>query len=125
VDLLGPLERIKIFIAYREREPVGTSVMLLYKDVAYEWYWGAKIIKSLYPAEFLTWHRIEWAKRNGFSLYDFGGAGWPDQPYGVRDFKAKFGGELVDYGRYRKVFCPWKFRFAESAYEFKRRISGH
>ena len=125
VTLLAPLGRIKIFIAYRDREPVGTSVMLLYKGVAYEWYWGAKIIKSLYPAEFLTWHRIEWAKRNGFSVYDFGGAGWPDQPYGVRDFKAKFGGTLVDHGRYRKLFSPWRVRLAQNVYEFRRRMGPH
>ena len=31
---------------------------------------------------------------------DFGGAGKPDEPYGVRTFKAKYGGELVNYGRY-------------------------
>ena len=32
------------------------------------------------------------------------GAGSPgDGGYGVRDFKAKFGGELVEYGRFRYV----------------------
>ena len=32
------------------------------------------------------------------------GAGAPgDGGYGVRDFKAKFGGELVEYGRFRYV----------------------
>ena len=28
------------------------------------------------------------------------GAGKPDEEYGVRDFKAEFGGELVEHGRF-------------------------
>ena len=35
------------------------------------------------------------------------GAGAPgDGGYGVRDFKAKFGGELVEYGRFKYVCNP-------------------
>jgi lipid II:glycine glycyltransferase (peptidoglycan interpeptide bridge formation enzyme) len=34
------------------------------------------------------------------------GAGSPDQPYGVRDFKAEFGGELVEHGRFLCVRKP-------------------
>ena len=50
------------------------------------------------------------------------GAGWPDVPYGVRDFKASFGGELVCYGRYRHVYSPWKMALAERVYEFGRTV---
>ena len=28
------------------------------------------------------------------------GAGKPNESYGVRDFKAKFGGQLVEHGRF-------------------------
>jgi hypothetical protein len=35
-------------------------------------------------------------------------------------FKAKFGGRLVDHGRFRKVFAPWKLRLAEHAYRWGR-----
>ena len=49
-------------------------------------------------------------------------AGWPDKPYGVREFKAKFGGSLVHYGRYRKVYSRWKMALAERAYEFRSSI---
>jgi len=33
-------------------------------------------------------------------MFDFMGVGIPNRPYGVRDFKSKFGGELVNYGRF-------------------------
>jgi lipid II:glycine glycyltransferase (peptidoglycan interpeptide bridge formation enzyme) len=36
----------------------------------------------------------------GMAQLDLMGAGRPDEQYGVRDFKAEFGGEMVEYGRY-------------------------
>lgn len=120
-NILYPLSMCKIFMAYHKGQPVGASVLLLYKKVVYEWYWGVERLRSIYPAECITWHRILWGKQNGFDTYDFGGAGWPDKPYGVRDFKAKFGGTLVNYGRYRRVYSRWKFALAERTYEAARR----
>jgi serine/alanine adding enzyme len=119
--ILRPQSMLKIFVAYHEKVPVGASVLLLYKKTVYEWYWGTERVRSLYPAECITWHRILWGKQNGFDIYDFGGAGWPDKPYGVRDFKAKFGGELVNYGRYRRIYSRWKFAVAEKTYDAVRK----
>jgi serine/alanine adding enzyme len=34
------------------------------------------------------------------------GAGKPDEGYGVREFKSKFGGELVEHGRFLFVCNP-------------------
>jgi lipid II:glycine glycyltransferase (peptidoglycan interpeptide bridge formation enzyme) len=65
---------------------------------------------------------MEWAHEQGFRSYDSGGAGKPGVAYGVRDFKAKFGGQLVNYGRYQKVYSPWKLAVAERAYELGRRL---
>ena len=48
------------------------------------------------------WNVILWSKENNYKVFDFGGAGKPKIPYGVRDYKLKFGGELVNYGRYEK-----------------------
>ena len=46
---------------------------------------------------------MEWGLNNGYSVLDFGGAGKPNEKYGVRDYKMKFGGELVNFGRYTKI----------------------
>ena len=40
-----------------------------------------------------------WGAENGYRLCNFGGAGKRDEEYGVRDFKAKFGGELICFAR--------------------------
>jgi CelD/BcsL family acetyltransferase involved in cellulose biosynthesis len=120
--ILHPKGMLKVFVACCGDRPVGASALLLFKQTAYEWYWGAARLKSVYPAENVTWNRIEWSQQQGYQRYDFGGAGWPGKPYGVRDFKAKFGGELVNYGRYRKVYSRWRFLLAEGAYSVGRKL---
>ena len=122
MDVLQPRNMIKIFVAYWHNTPIGTKVVLLYRERAFAWYSGHSRIKSIYPAESLGWHAIEWSNEHGYAVYDWGGAGWPDIPYGVRDFKAKFGGELVDFGRYRKIYSPLRFTAAEKAYEGLRLV---
>ena len=121
-QILHPREMLKIFVAYHAGRPVAADVMLLYKKTVYAWYGGVERVPSIAPAECLTWHELEWGQQHAYEVYDFGGAGWPDKPYGVRDFKAKFGGQLVNYGRYRKVYAPWKLALAERAYGLARNV---
>jgi hypothetical protein len=70
----------------------------------------------------LRWRELVWGEEHGYAICDSGGAGWPDKPYGVRDFKVKFGGELVSFGRYRKVYAPKMMACAERVYEFGRKL---
>ena len=37
------------------------------------------------------------------------GAGKPDDSYGVREFKAKFGGQLVEHGRFQNIINPFLY----------------
>ena len=41
------------------------------------------------------------------------GAGKPNQAYGVRDFKSKFGGDLVEHGRFLFVSKPLIYNFSK------------
>jgi lipid II:glycine glycyltransferase (peptidoglycan interpeptide bridge formation enzyme) len=123
LKILHPRDMLKISVAYHEDTPVAAGVLLLYREMVYAWYGGLERVNGVSPFDCLTWHEIEWGRHHNYRLYDFGGAGWPDEPYGVRDFKAKFGGELVNYGRYHKVYSPWKLALAEKAYEWRRRIA--
>ncbi|NJK78480.1 MAG: peptidoglycan bridge formation glycyltransferase FemA/FemB family protein [Chloroflexaceae bacterium] len=125
VRVLQPHTMVRIFIAYQEdKTPLAADIILFYKDLVYAWYGGVQRVKGVFPVECLTWHEIELGKQLGFAHYDFGGAGKPDEPYGVRDFKAKFGAPLVNYGRYRKVYSQWKLELAERAYELRRELQG-
>jgi lipid II:glycine glycyltransferase (peptidoglycan interpeptide bridge formation enzyme) len=105
LQILGPKGMVRFLVARIGDQPAATSIELLYKDVIYGWYGGTDRTQARFaPNELVTWNILEWGAEHGYRTYDFGGAGKPDQKYGVRDFKAKFGGQLVCYGR--NVWIP-------------------
>lgn len=78
------------------------------KSCVYEWFecgMNAEY-KEQYPSVMATWAGMKYAAEHGCARYDMMGAGEPGVPYGVRDFKSEFGGELVEHGRYLCVTKP-------------------
>jgi len=98
----------KYFLIEQNNRIVGGILCPIYKDTIYEWFVCGKDgdIKNVYPSVLATWAPIEYAARNGLTYFDFMGAGKPDADYGVREFKSKFGGELVNYGRFLRINKP-------------------
>jgi CelD/BcsL family acetyltransferase involved in cellulose biosynthesis len=121
-EILKPRKMIAFIGVYDGDKPVAADTLLLFNKQVFAWYGGSVRLAGLSPAAFMQWQEIAWSCECGFDRYDFGGAGWPDVPYGVRDFKASFGGELVCYGRYRKIYSRWKMALAERAYELGRSV---
>lgn len=92
------------FGVFYENDLIGTRMELLYNGLVYDWYAGSHHQHTnKYPNDFLIYYLLLWAKDAGYHTFDFGGAGKPGIPYGVRDYKMKFGGELVEYGRFDKI----------------------
>ena len=86
---------------------IGTLWTLTYKGRVYDWYSGSlSNYLDKYPNDFLIWHSIQKSLQENHSIFDFGGAGKPNISYGVRDFKRKFGGQEVQFGRFEKTFMP-------------------
>ena len=98
------------FIALIDSEAVGTRITLNYKDMVYDWYAGSRPEVD-YVDEALVWQILK-ENAGKYKLFDFGGAGHPDKPYGVREFKRRFGGEMVNFGRYEKVHSRMKKNMA-------------
>ena len=120
-DVLSPNGMVKFLLACVEGVPVAASIELLYKDVIYGWYSGMdRSYTSHTPNELLMWHILSWGAENGYRLYDFGGAGRPNEKYGVRDFKAKFNGQLVNYGRNTVIHAPVRMKLSKFAYQVVR-----
>lgn len=103
---------------------LAARVVLFHKKVAYDWYAGSvsPMPRGFYPNETLVWTALEEAARRGCTSFDFGGAGRPGEPYGVREFKSKFKGQLVEYGRYRRVHAPALMPVIERTYGVLRRF---
>lgn len=123
-DILVPAGMARFLLASVQGVPAAASMKLLYKGVIYAWYGGMdREYRAFRPNELMTWHCLEWGARSGFQTYDFGGAGKPGNKYGVRDFKSKFGGRLVNYGRNVCVHKPWSLRLSKAAYNLYRHLS--
>lgn len=108
-DILVRKGMAKFLMAKKENVYIAGRLILTYKGTIYDWYAGSlKDYLSFYPNEFLIWHILKWGSEKGYHTFDFGGAGSPTEEYGVRTFKERFGGKLVNHGRFTNVHHPKK-----------------
>jgi len=120
---LVPKGMAKFFLARHDNDYIGARAVLLYKDRIYDWYAGAAIdALSLCPNDYLVWYILKWGIENNYLSFDFGGAGEPNKPYGPREFKRRFGGELVNYGRYVRQYSKEKIKVAEIGFKVYRKL---
>ncbi len=99
-----PSVGMKVFVAKHNNKIVGCMLALVFKDNIYDFYAGS--FRTFYkknPNDLIPWEVMNWGKSNGYLTFDFGGAGKPNEEYGVRDYKKKFGGEFVNFGRYEII----------------------
>lgn len=104
---------------------IGGIVSPISKDrVIYEWYICGldQEYKHLYPSVLATWAAIDYAQNNDIQCFDFMGVGTPDKDYGVREFKAKFGGEMVNYGRFGRINNEFLYAITEVGYNILSRM---
>lgn len=66
--------------------------------------------KSIFPSSLATYAGIKYAAEHNCPRFDMMGAGKPDEAYGVRDFKARFGGKEVEHGRFLCITKPLLYR---------------
>ena len=122
-ELLTPKGMFMATLAKVEGSPAAASFELLYKDTLTGWYGGMDRAFSAYvPNELLMWYILKSGCEKGYRMYDFGGAGKPDEEYGVRDFKAKFGGDLVNFGRNTWVPHPALLSLSRLGYKVYRSV---
>jgi lipid II:glycine glycyltransferase (peptidoglycan interpeptide bridge formation enzyme) len=120
-DILQPRGMAKFLMARVGDTWVATSAELPFKDVIYGWYSGIdRAYGDSMAGEMLMWHILKWGAESSYKTYDFGGAGKPGEEYAVRNFKAKFGGQLVCFGRYKKVHAPTLLRYSKLGYGLYR-----
>lgn len=94
----------------------GQLILMLGSRVAYAWYCCGldQEYRDLHPSIMANYAAIRYAADNGFQRFDMMGAGAPgDGGYGVRDFKAQFGGTLVEHGRFLFTCRPLVYKMGK------------
>ena len=114
-----------------EGKVIGGSMVVMSERVkelgnegtVYEWFeCGLNAdYKEQYPSVMATWAGMQYANGHGCARYDMMGAGVPGVPYGVRDFKSEFGGELVEHGRFLCVNNPVLYKMGVLAVKLLKR----
>jgi serine/alanine adding enzyme len=123
LEQLLPAGMARMVLARCPQGTAGARLALLYKGVIFDWYAGAdRPLRDVRPNHFLVWDMLTWGADHGYHTFDFGGAGHPDVPYGVREFKSRFNGRMVNFGRDRCVHTPGLLRLSERAYGLLRRL---
>lgn len=107
------------FIVVTQRKKVigGIICVELKGKILYEWFVAGndRENKEAYPSLLATWSAIEYATENKFEYFDFMGAGKPEKGYGVREFKSRFGGKTVEYGRFLYICKPFRYKLGQLA----------
>ena len=106
-------------------EIIGGTVCVEYAGMCvYEWFVSGRDgeWKSIFPSCVATYAGIKYAAEHGCGRFDMMGAGSPDEAYGVRDFKAKFGGIEVEHGRFLSVTKPLLYRLGVIGVELLKRF---
>lgn len=105
---------------------IGGSVCAVLSDKCmYEWFACGSdgIYKNIHPSSVTKYAGMKYCFNNGIKRFDMMGAGKPgDGGYGVRDFKAEFGGELVEYGRYKCILSPVLYKIGEIGIKLMRKL---
>jgi len=94
-------------VEYRGSIIGGIMCPITTHKTIYEWYVAGLDSEykhqGIYPSVLASWAPINYALDNGLKYFDFMGAGKPGRDSGVREFKARFGGTLVEYGRLERI----------------------
>ena len=108
-----------------EGQMIAGEVRLCYKNLVYAWFAGSdENYFKLRPNDFTMWNVICWSREHGYELFDFGGGGEPGVPYGVRDYKLKYGCEMYDWGRWTLVHRPVAMWAGTIAYKLYHKLKG-
>lgn len=95
----------RFFLVEYQGHIIGGSACVVAEDCVYEWFACGKDgeFKNIHPSSLTKYAGLQYAAEHGIR-FDMMGAGAPgDGGYGVRDFKLEFGGELLEFGRFKCV----------------------
>ena len=78
---------------------------------------------KIFQSVVATMAGIQYSLDNNIARFDFMGAGKPNEEYGVREFKSKFGGEVVENGRFLYLCKAFLYSIAKTILTLIKRFT--
>ena len=121
---LMQLEKAGLAALYFENKIIGGAFFLYDKNEIYDWYRGGLDYdyKKKFPSTIAAWAVMKYGLENNIPNFDFMGAGIKGEEYGVRKFKSQFGGELIEYGRYMKLYKPTLYNVGKTGLKLLKKL---
>ena len=120
---LSPLA--KVFLVMHNHHIIGGSFCIYFPRLSINtlYYCGIRDYgKNIFPTHMAIMAAIEFGLINKLQMVDLMGAGKPGEEYGVRNYKTEFGGELVEHGRYHKIYNHLLFSIGSLGLEILNRF---
>jgi len=107
-----------------ENKIIGGGYFLWDKQTIYDWYRGGLDVenKNKYPSAIADWSIMKFGLEQGIEKFDFMGAGIKGKEYGVRVYKSRFRGDLVEYGRFTKIIKPRMYKVGSFGLEVANKL---
>lgn len=124
-QLSGLDTAVFLLVEYKGRIVGGTVCVGLPGVALYEMYACGEdgVYKNVFPSEVATFVGLQYAAEHNYGKFDMMGAGKPDDGgYGVRDFKLKFGGELLELGRYAYIGKPLLYNIGKLGVSLMKKL---
>ncbi len=106
----------KVFIVKHKEQIIAGAFCLYYpaKSIYTMYYCGLRNHHpKIFPTHLAIVAAIEFGLNSNLLKVDLMGAGKPDKEYGVKKYKSEFGGELLEHGRFIKVYNPFLFKLGK------------
>ena len=115
----------KVFIVEHNRRIIGGSFCFYYpnKSIYTMYYCGLRNYNSkIFPTHLAIMASIDFGIKHKLQVLDMMGAGKPSVEYGVRKYKAEFGGETVEHGRFINIYNPFLFKLGKTGLNLLKKI---
>jgi hypothetical protein len=111
-NCLSPHNKMVGFVAFHKQEPIGASISLMHNRIIHEYaYADSDYARSnrMYVIDALKWQIIRWAHDMNLRYLDLSGVelykidAGDEKARNIYRFKAKWGGQLVEYHDYQRI----------------------
>lgn len=112
----------RLLLLYKQQQlQAGMLLTILPTKKVYDYYVCSNH-NNPHAAAYLYWQVMLYALQSGLPVFDTLGAGEPGVAYGVRDFKQRFGGETVEYGRFLKINKALPYRIGKKVLDLVSKL---